>query len=72
MTNVSPYYGSFAFAASWQVPRNNQQQQQAPSYQQPQQPQPSYNNNQAQQQSRQMPSSESLPEIDINEDEIPF
>lgn len=33
MTNVSPYYGSFAFAASWQVPRNNQQQQQAPSYQ---------------------------------------
>jgi len=56
---------------SYQQPQQ-QQQQQAPSYQQPQQQQPSYNNNQAQQQSRQMPSSESLPEIDINEDEIPF
>ncbi len=45
--------------------------QQQPSYQAPQQ-QNSYNNNQAASQSREMPSSNSIPEIDIDEDEIPF
>jgi len=55
-------------AQSYQQP---QQQQQQPSYQQQQQ-QPSYNNNQAQTQSREMPSSSSVPVIDIDEDEIPF
>ena len=54
-------------------PRGYQQppaQQQ--SYQAPQQQQNSYNNNQAASQSREMPSSNSIPEIDIDEDEIPF
>ena len=46
-----------------------QQQQQQPSYNQAQQ-KPSYN--QAQSQSREMPSSNQIPEIDIDEDEIPF
>ncbi|ADN09755.1 single-stranded DNA-binding protein [Sulfurimonas autotrophica] len=46
-------------------------QQQQQSYQ-PQQQQNSYNNNQAASQSREMPSSNSIPEIDIDEDEIPF
>jgi len=62
---------------SYQQPAQQQQQQ---SYQQPAQQQqsyqqaqqPSYNNNQAAAQSRQMPSSESIPTIDIDEDEIPF
>jgi len=52
-------------AQSYQQP----QQQQQPSYQQQQ---PSYNNNQAQAQSREMPSANAIPEIDIDEDEIPF
>ncbi len=55
------------------------QQGQQPSYQQPeqrpqqsyQQPQPSYNKPAAAQ-SREMPSSNSVPVIDIDEDEIPF
>ena len=55
------------------------QQGQQPSYQKPQQrpeqsyqqPQPSYNKPAAQQ-SREMPSSNSVPVIDIDEDEIPF
>jgi len=63
-------------AQSYQQPA----QQQPQSYQQPaqqqqgyqQQQQPSYNNNQAQAQSRQMPSSNDVPVIDIDEDEIPF
>ena len=61
---------------SYQQPAQQQQQsyqqpaQQQQSYQQAQQP--SYNNNQAAAQSRQMPSSESIPTIDIDEDEIPF
>jgi len=46
-------------------------QQQQQSYQ-PQQQQNSYNTNQAASQSREMPSSNSIPEIDIDEDEIPF
>jgi len=53
----------------YQQPPVQQQQQQ--SYQAPQQ-QNSYNNNQAASQSREMPSSNSIPEIDIDEDEIPF
>ena len=60
---------------SYQQPTQQQQsyqqpaqQQQQPSYQQQQQP--SYN--QAQTQSREMPSSNQVPEIDIDEDEIPF
>ncbi|QOP44221.1 single-stranded DNA-binding protein [Sulfurimonas sediminis] len=52
----------------YQQPPAQQQQQ---SYQAPQQ-QNSYNNNQAASQSREMPSSNSIPEIDIDEDEIPF
>jgi single-strand DNA-binding protein len=52
-------------AQSYQQPAQQQQQQQ--SYQQP-----SYNNNQASAQSREMPSSNAIPEIDIDEDEIPF
>jgi len=51
----------------YQQPPAQQQQ----SYQAPQQ-QNSYNNNQAASQSREMPSSNSIPEIDIDEDEIPF
>ena len=57
---------------------NAPQQGQQQSYQQPaqqqsyQQQQPSYNNQQAQQQSRQMPSANDVPTIDIDEDEIPF
>ena len=53
------------------------QQGQQPSYQKPQQrpeqsyQQPSYNKPAAQQ-SREMPSSNSVPVIDIDEDEIPF
>ena len=61
---------------SYQAPQQQQQSYQAPaaqqqqqSYQQQQQ-QPSYNNAAAQ--SRQMPSSDSVPVIDIDEDEIPF
>jgi len=49
---------------SYQQPQQ-QQQSQAPQQQQSYQQQP-------QQQSRQMPSSDSVPVIDINEDEIPF
>jgi single-strand DNA-binding protein len=57
-------------AQSYQQPSYQQpQQQQQQSYQQPQ---PSYNNNQAQAQSREMPSAAAIPEIDIDEDEIPF
>jgi single-strand DNA-binding protein len=60
---------------SYQQPMQQQQQsynapQQQQSYQ-PQQQQPSYNN-QANVQSREMPSSNSVPVIDIDEDEIPF
>ena len=51
----------------YQQPPAQQQQ----SYQAPQQ-QNSYNNNQAASQSREMPSSNSIPEIDIDEDGIPF
>ncbi|EQB39960.1 single-stranded DNA-binding protein [Sulfurimonas hongkongensis] len=59
----------------------NQGSQQAQSYQQPSQQQQSYQpqsgangyeQNNANTQSRQMPSSDSIPEIDIDEDEIPF
>jgi len=52
-----------------QQQQSYQQPTQQPSYQQQQQ-QPSYN--QAQNQSREMPSSNQVPEIDIDEDEIPF
>jgi single-strand DNA-binding protein len=55
---------------SFQQPSYQQpQQQQQASYQQQQ---PSYNQNQAQAQSREMPSAAAIPEIDIDEDEIPF
>ena len=56
-------------------PQQQQQSYQAPAQEQkPQsyQQENSYNNNQAAAQSRQMPSSESIPTIDIDEDEIPF
>ena len=51
-----------------------QQPQQQQSYQKPQQQQQSYQqpSNQAGAQSREMPSSNSVPVIDIDEDEIPF
>jgi len=57
---------------SYQKPAAPQQSyQQAPQQQQSyQQPQPSYNNASAQ--SREMPSSNQVPVIDIDEDEIPF
>ncbi len=55
-------------AQSYQQPAQQQQpMQQQQSYQQP-----SYNNNQASAQSREMPSNTAIPEIDIDEDEIPF
>jgi len=61
---------------SYQQPQTQQQQ---PSYgnqsntQQPYSPpKQSYNNNQAQAQSKEMPSSNDIPVIDIDEDEIPF
>jgi len=54
---------------SYQAPAQ-QQSYQAP--QQQQQQQPAYNNNQAAAQSRAMPSPDSVPVIDIDEDEIPF
>lgn len=66
---------------SYQAPQGNQpqQQQQGQSYQAPQQQQQSYGQpvQQQQQQSyqapaKQMPSSNSVPVIDIDEDEIPF
>ena len=66
---------------NYQQPQQQQNYQQQPqSYQQPatkqesyEQPQQSYNNdNQAQAQSKQMPSSNEIPVIDIDEDEIPF
>lgn len=62
---------------SYNAPQQGQQQ----GYQAPAQSQQSYNqapqgqssyNNQAQQQSRQMPSPNDVPTIDIDEDEIPF
>jgi len=52
---------------SYQQPTQQQSYNQAPAQQQ----QSSYNN-QAQSQSREMPSSDTIPEIDIDEDEIPF
>jgi len=66
--NNAPQQGQ---AQSYQQPM---QQQQPQTQQQPQQSyqQPSYNNNQAQAQSREMPSAAAIPEIDIDEDEIPF
>lgn len=51
---------------SYQAP----EQQQPRSYQPPQKP--SYNSNQASAPSRQMPSNDSIPAYDIDEDEIPF
>jgi single-strand DNA-binding protein len=69
---------------SYQQPNNYNapQQGQQQGYQAPAQSQQSYNqaapqgqsnyNNQAQQQSRQMPSPNDVPTIDIDEDEIPF
>jgi single-strand DNA-binding protein len=58
----------------YQQPAQQQQSYQQPQQQQPQQgyQQPSYNSNQASAQSREMPSSAAIPEIDIDEDEIPF
>jgi single-strand DNA-binding protein len=60
---------------SYQAPTQQQQSYQQPAQQQqqsyqPQQQQQSYNN--AASQSREMPSSNSVPVIDIDEDEIPF
>ena len=55
--------------AQQQAQSYNAPQQQQQSYQ-PQQQQPAYN--QAKAQSREMPSSNSVPVIDIDEDEIPF
>jgi len=57
---------------SYQQPTQQQSYNQAPAQQQQSSyQQPSYNN-QAQSQSREMPSSNDIPEIDIDEDEIPF
>ena len=56
---------------SYQQPMAQQQSYQQPAYGQQQQAQ-SYQQPMAQQQSAQMPSSNSVPVIDIDEDEIPF
>ena len=72
MDNASQAQGGYN-APQQQAQQSYQQpaQQQQSYQQQPQQP--SYNNNsQAQNQSRQMPSSNEIPTIDIDEDEIPF
>jgi len=80
--NSAPTGGQDSYSApaqgqqqSYQQPQQQQSyqqpaQQQQQSYQ-PQQQQQSYNN-QANTQSREMPSSNSVPVIDIDEDEIPF
>ncbi len=67
----APQGGGYNAPAQGQAQSYQQPAQQQQSYQQQQQ-QPSYNNNQAQAQSRQMPSSNDVPVIDIDEDEIPF
>ncbi len=75
----APQGGGYNAPAQGQGQSYQQPQQQQQSYQQPaqqqgyqQKQQSSYNNQAAQQQSRQMPSAESIPTIDIDEDEIPF
>ena len=76
--NQGSGYNAPAQNSGYNVPAQGEPQgyQQPPvqqqSYQAPQQQQNSYNNNQAASQSREMPSSNSIPEIDIDEDEIPF
>lgn len=55
-----------------QQAQNQQQGYQQPSYQQQPQSYQQPSTQQAYSQSRQMPSSNSIPEIDIDEDEIPF
>jgi len=77
--NQAPAGGQENYSAPAQGQQQSYQQpQQQQSYQQPKQQQqqsyqqPSYNNNQAASQSREMPSSNSVPVIDIDEDEIPF
>lgn len=57
-------------AQSYQQPSYGNQQQQ--SYQQPSYQQQNQGQSQAPAQNRQMPQSHSIPEIDIDEDEIPF
>jgi len=57
---------------SYQAPAQPQQPQGYQKPQAPAQPQRNSYNNQAPAQSRQMPSSDSIPTIDIDEDEIPF
>ena len=71
--NAAPTQGG---QPAYQQPAQQQQQaynapEQQQSYQPQQQQQPSYNNK-ANAQSREMPSSNSVPVIDIDEDEIPF
>lgn len=61
--DYQPQQGSYQ-----QQPQNYQQ----PSYQQPQSYQQPNMQQQAYSQSKQMPSSNAIPEIDIDEDEIPF
>jgi single-strand DNA-binding protein len=67
--NANAGYGNY------EQPSYSQPQQQAPNnaYAQPQQ-QPQYNNNPYEQQApkKEMPSNDAIPEIDIDEDEIPF
>lgn len=78
--NNAPKQDTMNQNSNYNAPQQGQQQ----SYQQPAQQQnygaqnaqsyqqPSYNNQAAQQQSAQMPSSNDVPTIDIDEDEIPF
>ena len=79
--NAGGAAGGGSYNAPAQAPQqqqNYQKPQQQQSYQQPAQQQqqsyqqPSYNNQAAQTQSREMPSSNQVPVIDIDEDEIPF
>ena len=75
--NNAPTDGQEDYSAPEQGRQQSYQKPQQPAYQQPQQPsyppqqqQPSYNKAAAQ--SRQMPSSDNVPVIDIDEDEVPF
>jgi single-strand DNA-binding protein len=77
--NSAPMQDNMNQGGGYNAPQQGQQQSYQPKQQQnynasEQQSyqQPSYNNAQAQQQSRQMPSPNEVPTIDIDEDEIPF
>jgi len=65
-------YNTPAQNGGYNAPSQGEPQSYQPQQNSYQQPKSNYNNNQAASQSREMPSSNSIPEIDIDEDEIPF